>query len=74
MLVLPRLWERYWQTAAGVIPSFSAASFWLSPNFVIMLSAISFLMTGRPFHMTYSQGVRFMVHKNTLFILIINAC
>jgi hypothetical protein len=46
----------------------------LSPNFVIMLSAISFLMTGRPFHMTYSQGVRFMVHKNTLFILIINAC
>lgn len=60
MVMLPRLWPRYWQIAAGVSPSFSAASFWLSPKLVIMHSAISFRITGRPFHMTYSQGVCFI--------------
>jgi len=72
ILMFPRLCERYWQTAAGVIPSFSAASFWFSPKLVIMLSAISFRMTGSPFHITYSQGVRFIERDKHSFILIIS--
>jgi hypothetical protein len=72
ILMFPRLCERYWQTAAGVIPSFSATSFWFNPKLVIMLSVISLRMTGRPFHRTYSQGVRFIEEYNRLFILIIN--
>jgi hypothetical protein len=71
MVMFPRLCERYWQTAAGVIPSFSAASFWFSPKLVIIRSAISFRITGRPFHITYSQGVRFIKGYNCYFILII---
>jgi len=70
ILIFPRLCERYWQTAAGVIPSFSAASFWFNPKLVIMLSAISFRMTGSPFHITYSQGVRFIEGYKRSFILI----
>ena len=56
--VFPRFFERYWQTAEGVIPSFSAASFWLSPNCLIKVSASSFRMVGMPFQSMYSQGVR----------------
>lgn len=55
--ILPRFLEMYWHTAAGVIPSFSAASFCVSPKSVIMLSAISFLIAGRPFQIMYSHGV-----------------
>jgi hypothetical protein len=40
---------------------------------VIMLSAISFRMTGSPFHITYSQGVRFIEGYKCLFILISSA-
>jgi hypothetical protein len=40
---------------------------------VIMLSAISFRMTGSPFHITYSQGVRFIEGYKRSFILIISA-
>jgi hypothetical protein len=72
ILMFPLLCERYWQTAAGVIPSFSAASFWFTPKLVIMLSAISFRMTGSPFHITYSQGVRFIEGYKRSFILIIS--
>ena len=72
ILIFPRLCERYWQTAAGVIPSFSAASFWFNPKLIIMLSAISFRMTGSPFHITYSQGVRFIEGYKRPFILIIS--
>ena len=72
MAVFPRFLERYWQTAAGVIPNFSAASFWFNPKSDIMLSAISFRMTGSPFHKIYSQGVRFIERYNRIFVLIIS--
>jgi hypothetical protein len=37
-----------------------------------MLSAISFRMTGSPFHITYSQGVRFIKGYKRSFVLIIS--
>lgn len=60
MFNFPRFLERYWQMAAGVTPSFSAVSFWLNPKLFIMFSAISRLITGKPFHIMYSQGVLFI--------------
>jgi len=43
----PRLFEKYWETAASVIPSFSAAFLWVRPWSLIKLFANSFLMSGR---------------------------
>lgn len=62
----PRFLERYWQIADGVIPSFSAASFWLSPNRLIIRSASSFRIAGIPFQSMYSQGV-FRIEAKYLF-------
>lgn len=62
----PLFFERYWHTAAGVIPSFSAASFCVKPKLLIIHAAISFRITGSPFHIMYSQGVR-IIAFNSLF-------
>jgi len=64
----PRFFERYWQTAEGVIPSFSAACRWLSPYCLIMVSASSFRIVGMPFQSMYSQGVRRIEEKHLFSI------
>jgi len=58
MTACPRFFERYWQTAAGVTPSLSAASRWLRPWLLMSATASSLRIAGSLFHRIISQGVR----------------
>jgi hypothetical protein len=58
----------YWDTAAGVMPNFSAASFWLIP-FLTNSLAKSALIMGKVYQIAFSHG-SFILNQHYLLTIV----
>ncbi len=65
----PRFFETYCETAASVIPSFSAAFLWVRPWSFIKLLANSFLMSGRIYQTDSSQSILMAIMSTSIIYI-----